>query len=199
MKPVLRRMTPEDAQGVADLARVVIGPGYYRLDEVHAYLERSVGANGVALSYVAVDGPRVVGFRFVLPPGAWEQGRGEGLHPDRWPGPLEKAAYFQSCFVALDAMGHGIGKRLARLAFADLHRLGAELVVTHSWKESPHDSSRRYLRRLGFSEVAELPEYWVDVDYVCRLDGKPCRCTAVECVRPITAADADPRALEDLE
>jgi len=28
--------------------------------------------------------------------------------------------------------------------------------------------------------VIEHPLYWIDVDYECTRDGKPCRCTAIE-------------------
>ena len=78
---------------------------------------------------------------------------------------------------------------MARASLADLARLGARGVVTHSWKESPRGSSRRYLERLDFRVVAEHADYWINVDYTCSLDGRPCRCTALEMVRTLTPAD----------
>ena len=82
------------------------------------------------------------------------------------------------------------GAEADHLALADLKASGARAVVAHSWKESPHGSSLRYLTRLGFEAVAEHPEYWVDVDYTCALDGKPCRCTAIEVVLDLTTWEA---------
>jgi hypothetical protein len=185
MTAEIRRMCASDAPAVAALADRAIGPGYYSVAEVLDYLRRST-AGGQAFSYVALRDDALLGFRFVLPPGAWQHGRGHGLSPEDWPGVQAKAAYFQSCFVAPEAMGQGLGGRMARLALADLRAQGAELVVTHSWKESPHDSSRRYLRRLGFTEVAEYPDYWRNIDYHCARCGRPCLCTAVEFVRALT-------------
>lgn len=175
-------MTPPDAPAVAALALAVIGPGYYPAETVLEYLAKSTTPEGTAVSHVAFVGERLVGFRFALPPGAWESGRGRGLHPERWPAPLERCGYFQSSYLDPAFMGRGIGRRLAERALRDLKAIGALAVVTHSWKESPHNSSFRYLSRLGFEVVAEIPDYWMDVDYTCVLDGRPCRCTAIEMV-----------------
>jgi ribosomal protein S18 acetylase RimI-like enzyme len=178
---LVREMRASDAPAIEALADRVVGPGYYPQATVLEYLDRAT-KDGVVCAHVAFLGERLVGFRFALPPGRWSSGRGRGLSPDRWPVPLEQAAYFQSAYVDFDAMGHGIGRRMATMALDALRRLGALAVVTHSWKEAPHGSSFRYLSRLGFQPVAEYPEYWSEVDYTCWLDGKPCRCTAVEMV-----------------
>ena len=174
-------MQASDTEAVAALADVLVGLGYYPPSLVDEYRLRSTDGEHVQ-SWVAVDGEAIVAFRFTFPPGRWSEGRGRGLTPESWPAPLEEAAYFQSCFVAEDYMGHGLGRRLANASIDALRANGASLVVAHSWKESPHNSSFRYLTRLGFQPVIEHPKYWFDVDYVCKLDGKPCRCTAIEMV-----------------
>ncbi len=179
----IREMTLDDAPAVSALADRLVGQDYYPPGLVQRYLERARTAIGT-LSYVAERDGQLVGFRFVLPPGRWDEGRGSGLTPERWPGPLAEAGYFQSCFVDHAEMGRGIGRRLAERAFADLRRVGASLVVAHSWKESPHDSSRRYLKRLGFVAVAEHPRYWAEVEYLCGGCKQPdCVCTAIEMVK----------------
>ena len=178
-------MRPGDADAVSELADICIGPGYYPPQTVREYLTRST-TDQRCLAYVADAGPSIVAFRFVLPPGRWSHGRGDGLSEDRWPGPKARAAYFQSCFVHPDAMGQGLGKQLAKLAFDDLAAIDTDFIVAHSWKESPHDSSQRYLRALGFEAVAEHPDYWMNIDYVCKRDGKPCRCTAIEMVKRLS-------------
>lgn len=184
-------MVSADAAAVAALADVLIGQDYYPSAQVITDLERST-IDGRPLSYVAEASGLLVGFRFTLPPGRWEHGRGRGLTPDAWPAPLAEAGYFQSCFVDRAMTGRGIGQRLARRALADLVRCGARCVVAHSWKESPHGSSARYLRRLGFQAVAEHPHYWRDVDYLCSgCWKKPCVCTALEMVRPLHPRDAE--------
>ncbi len=187
MSVTIRVMRPEDAPAVSALADRLVGQDYYPEPLVRAYLKRSRTPEAT-LSYVAEEGDTLVAFRFVLPPGAWEEGRGKGLTPERWPAPLEDAGYFQSCFVDPACMGQGIGRLLAERAFEDLSRVGARLVVAHCWKESPHDSSRRYLTRLGFEAIAEHPDYWAEVDYLCGGCEQPqCVCTAIEMVRLLDA------------
>jgi ribosomal protein S18 acetylase RimI-like enzyme len=182
-----RRMDEADVEGVSRLADRLVGPSYYTPSLVREYRDRSATDTGV-LSYVAEEASgELVAFRFVLPPGHWSGGRGAGLTPDRWPAPLEHTAYFQSCFVDDRCMGHGIGRRLAWQAMEDLQASGAQAVVAHSWKESPHGSSLRYLTRLGFTPISEHLEYWKEVDYVCRRCGSPCLCTAVEVVLDLVA------------
>lgn len=181
MSVEIRVMTLEDVEGVSALADRLVGDAYYTPQSVAETLEQST-VNARVFSYVATLDEDLVAFRFVLPPGRWEHGRGEGLAPNRWKAPLDRTAYFQSCFVDHSAMGQGIGRQLAHRALLDLKNHGALAVVAHSWKESPHQSSLRYLTRLGFEPVAEHLEYWVDVDYTCSLDGKPCHCTAIEVV-----------------
>ena len=183
-------MRPEDAPAVSALADRLIGQDYYPADRVEADLARST-VDGVALCYVAETDDGLVGFRLTFPPGRWSAGRGggKGLTPGRWPAPIEQAGYFQSCFIDPAMTGRGLGRRLGLRALDDLRRCGARLAVAHSWKESPHGSSMRYLARLGFTPIAEHPHYWAEVDYLC--SGcwlKPCICTAVEMVRPLDPA-----------
>lgn len=184
-------MSTADIAAVVALADRVVGPGYWDVATVTETLARSTDGDRVC-SHVARDDAEgdLLGFRFALPPGRWSEGRGSGLCPDRWPFAQERAAYFQSAWVAPAARGRGVGPAMAARALADLRALGAAGVVTHSWKESPNDSSRRYLQRLGFSAVAEHGDYWAEVDYVCSRDGKPCRCTAIEMVLAFEGAAA---------
>ena len=58
-----------------------------------------------------------------------------------------------------------------------------QAVVAHSWKESPNNSSMKYLEKLGFLPVGEHPLFWSEVDYDCTRCGKPpCQCTATEMI-----------------
>ncbi len=182
-------MTAADIADIVALSKRVVGPGYWTAESVRDTLARSTAGDVVCSHVVRDDAGVLLAFRFALPPGAWDQGRGDGLRMERWPFALTEAAYFQSAWVAPQARGLGLGPAMARASLADLARLGARGVVTHSWKESPRGSSRRYLERLDFRVVAEHADYWINVDYTCSLDGRPCRCTALEMVRTLTPAD----------
>lgn len=129
----------------------------------------------------------ILGVRISYPPENWKKGKGQGLCPNKWPHALSDTAYFQSLFISKDIQGQGWGGRLSKEALIALKNVGAKGVVCHSWKESPNDSSTRYLKKLGFKLITEYPEYWSAVDYRCTRCGEPpCRCTAQEMYLSLT-------------
>jgi GNAT superfamily N-acetyltransferase len=159
-----------------------IDPGYYSIAELEDIYYRSQ-KNGCQCTLVLEDqGAAFEECASLPPPGQWQQGKGRGLAPERWGVELKDAAYFQSLFIDPGLTGQGWGTSLSRQAIQILLKLEAKAVVTHSWKESPHDSSRRYLRGLGFSSVASHPGYWSEVASSCSRCGKPCACTAEEMI-----------------
>jgi hypothetical protein len=123
----------------------------------------------------------IYGVRFTYAPGKWSHGKGNGLTAEKWPYPLEETAYFQSLFLAPLVQGSGWGGKLSHKSLGVLKKLGARGVVCHSWKESPFNSSAKYLEKMGFKVVAEHPLYWQHVTYNCtRCLKPPCQCTALE-------------------
>jgi predicted N-acetyltransferase YhbS len=179
----IRRFTPADIGRAKNFADRAIGTDYYTEKELIEILKRSE-MNGEVCSLVLEDALGAIrGIRITYPPGHWSHGKGKGLTPAKWKVPLAESAYFQSLFVDPSLTGQGWGKRLSFEALRILRELGAKAVVTHSWKESPNDSSGRYLRALGFEVVATHPLYWNEIDYVCTRCGKPCVCTADEMIK----------------
>lgn len=158
-----------------------IGAGYYSAEEIHAIYQRSQ-KSGVMFTLVLVDeSGKILGVRITYPPGQWESGKGKGLHPSMWPHPKTETAYFQSLYLSDELRGQGWGGKLSMEALKILREAGAKGVVCHSWKESPNNSSTRYLQKIGFTKIAEHPLYWADVDYNCTKCLKPpCQCTAQE-------------------
>ena len=188
----------DDAEARALMERVGV-EGYFEPGELARYVERSTSGT-VCCALGAFDNDaRMLGFRLTLPPGTWSHGRGreDGLTPEQWPAPLEHMAYFQSCFVDPVVSGRGIGTSLSREALRRLASLGALGALAHSWKESPHDSSRRALRKLGFVAIAEHEAYWSTVPHACVVCGFPCRCTAVEMALGIDPTTTPPDREDD--
>lgn len=179
---MIREFLSHDVARVKAFADTAVGEGYYTEAELTEIQKRSIAKTGEICSFLLVDEKtdQVVGFRLAYPPGNWDHGKGQKLRPDLWPTSLSETAYFQSLFIASELQGHGWGPRLAEKSLAVFKALGAKGVVAHSWKESPNNSSFRYLKDLGFNEVIEHPLYWFDVQYKCTRDGFPCRCTAIE-------------------
>ena len=161
---------------------MAVGDGYYSIDELIENQKRSVATDGTICSFVLIDEQtgEVMGLRLAYPPGNWDSGKGGHLRPDLWPTRLSETAYFQSLFVHPSLQGQGWGPKLAEKSMLAFKKLGAQGIVAHCWKESPNNSSLRYLKNMGFNEIIEHPDYWVNVNYQCTRDGYPCHCTAIE-------------------
>ncbi len=177
----IRPMQASDCEDVVAFTDREIGAGYYSLDEVQTIFQRSSKNGRMCTLLLENDKEQIKGIRISYPPGRWEQGKGLGLEPAKWPHDFTATAYFQSLFLSGDLQGQGWGGKLSTAAITILKETGAKGIVCHSWKESPNNSSTRYLQKLGFAVVAEHKDYWRDVNYNCtRCLKPPCRCTAVE-------------------
>ena len=178
----IRELKHSDIEKVKAFTDLSIGKNYFSAEELKQSFEKS-SLNGIMCSFVLVDDlENIHGLRLAYPPGKWEKGKGNGLSSHLWRVPREKVAYFQSLFLSDSAQGLGFGPKLSEAAISAFKELKAEAIVTHAWKESPNNSSVKYLTRFGFESVAVHPLYWNDIDYECSLDGKPCRCTAEEMI-----------------
>jgi len=176
----IRPLLKEDLPELKEFTDRAIGHGYYTLSELEDIYERSLTEHQKMMTLVLLIDHKIQGVRITFPPGHWEKGKGRGLSIKSWPHPLKETAYFQSLFIDPKLSGQGFGKKLSLRAIEALKIIGAKGVVCHSWKESPHDSSGKYLRSLGFKLIATHPNYWKEVDYECTRCGKPCLCTAEE-------------------
>ena len=178
----IKEFIKTDIENVKAFTDVAVGDGYYSIDELTRNQKKSIAKTGEFCSFVLID-PQdnsVNGLRLAYPPGNWDQGKGGQLRPELWPTKLEETAYFQSLFVSPKLQGQGWGPQLAKKSLQVFKKLGAKAVVAHCWKESPNNSSLRYLQNMGFKEIIEHPLYWINVNYVCTRDGYPCKCTAIE-------------------
>lgn len=155
-----------------------IGKGYFSREKAQKIIEHSYKGH-TPVSFVMVEyvngQERIVGVRLTYPPGQWLDK--EQTEPD--------AAYFQSLFIDARYQGQGWGVRLSEYSICALKSLGAKKVICHSWDESPHNSSRRYLDKLGFQPIKKIKHFWKEIDYECTRCGKPCLCTATEMVLPL--------------
>ncbi len=178
----IKTFSAQDIGSVKEFTDSEIGLGYYSADELTEMQARSVCLDGAISSFLLIDERTkiVKGFRLAFPPGHWKHGKNTLLRADLWPHPVEKSGYFQSLFIAKDLQGQGFGPQLSAKSIQVLRQQGALGIATHSWKESPHNTSMRYLEKMGFVKIIEHPNYWINVSYICPLDGNPCHCTAVE-------------------
>lgn len=178
----IRPLQISDLPEIKKFTDATIGENYFSENELQECFQKSQ-LNSVMYSFVLEDNKKMLGLRLAYPPGMWSKGKGAKLRPELWKVPQDKVGYFQSLFLSPEVRGSGWGPKLSETAIAKLKEIGTQAIVTHAWKESPNNSSLRYLTKFGFQEVATHPDYWVDVDYTCVLDGNPCHCTAVEMIK----------------
>ena len=159
-----------------------IGRNYYTNKDMQRIYEQSTKDN-LNASYVVVnDRLQIKGIRFSFAPGNWPSNM-KALSSDKWNLPIEKVAYFKSLFLSKNIQGNGLGKSLSLQSMNTLTEMGAKAIVCHSWKESPNNSSKKYLEKFGFKVIKEHPQFWSALDYVCPRCGKPpCKCTATEMI-----------------
>lgn len=176
----IRPIAHADLKALHNFTDREIGVGYYTSSELEDIFKRSQ-KSGRMYSLLLTDENDIKGVRISFPPGQWTHGKGKNLSSEVWPHPLAETAYFQSIFLSPSVQGEGWGGRISAEALRILKTSGAKGVVCHSWKESPNNSSTRYLTKLGFKTIAEYPNYWKEVDYNCtRCKKPPCLCTAQE-------------------
>lgn len=179
----IRSLHLEDLAQIKIFTDKTIGENYFSEAELNESYYKSL-LNGVMYSFVLVgENNKILGLRLAYPPGMWSKGKGAKLRPELWKVPQDKAGYFQSLFLSSEVQGAGWGPKLSEASIARLKAIGTEVIITHAWQESPNNSSIRYLTKFGFEPVAVHPNYWINVDYTCVRDGKPCRCTAVEMIK----------------
>lgn len=66
--------------------------------------------------------------------------------------------------VRPDLQGRGLGSALLGHAEQDLRRRGQRLMVVRTSGSEQYDGTRRFYRRLGYTEHTRVPDYWTDGD-----------------------------------
>lgn len=180
MDPVYSPLGESDIDEVVSFFDRWSGKNFYTSEDIKEVIAKSHGA-----SFVARVGGEVAGIRLTHAPGGWLKGYTQ-ITPKEWRVSEDKVAYFKSLFVSDSFQKMGIGKTLSSKSIDVLKELGAKAILCHSWAESPGNSSRIYLERMGFEPVNEHKNFWYEVPYQCvRCRPEPCTCTGVEMIKYI--------------
>ena len=173
--------TPDKIPAVKQFTDKYIGDNYYTEQDLLEVYNKSIKGN-INSSFLLIEGGEIKGIRLAYMPGKWNDVKGtNGLTPEKWEGlSIDDLGYFQSIFLAEEFVGKGWAQTLARLSISAIKRGGGKGILTHSWLESPNNSSLKYLERVGFKLVNSHPNYWINVNYQCPRCGNPCYCTAGE-------------------
>lgn len=177
----IKTMTPEFFQQVLRLANTVHGDKYLDLAQLIELHQRGI-KNGINASYVALDGPTLVGYRLSYAAGQWPLDQWCSI--SLWPVSPKQMAYFKSVAVAPELQGQGLGSKLLKASVSALMAQGATAGLAHIWRESPGNSAERYFSKAGAKLVKVHPERWLHLSetagYICPICGNRCHCTAAE-------------------
>ena len=180
MEPLYSPLEESDIDEVVCFFDRWSGKNFYTPEDIKDIIKKSRKA-----SFVARVNDEVAGIRLTYAPGDWAEGY-QQITPEQWKVDKGEAAYFKSLFVSDDHQKMGIGRTLSTKSIEVLCELGAKAILCHSWAESPGNSSRIYLEKMGFEPVKEHKNFWYEVPYLCvRCKPQKCTCTGVEMIKYI--------------
>ncbi|MGZ3794704.1 MAG: GNAT family N-acetyltransferase [Bdellovibrio sp.] len=175
----------KDIFAVKEFTDLWIGRDYYSFKDLERILELS-WKNNLNSSFLAWDRSQLVGVRLTFAPGQWISEKLK-VCPEKWNVSADKVAYFKSLFIDEKYRSLGLGKMLSSMSKEIVQKQHGEAIVTHSWLESPGNSSQMYLSKDGFTEIARHEKFWEPIDYQCtRCSPQRCQCTAVEMIKYIS-------------
>lgn len=159
-----------------------IGEGYFTKEQLREACIKGIKED-LNAGFIATVKEKIVGVRISYAPGEWiNKHTITTLSPGAWGIDIPDVAYFKSMFVHERFQQQGIGSKLSRLSIEQLKLMGAKAIVCHAWVESPGNSSRKYLQKMGFKEINQHKNFWYFVNYQCPRCGhnERCTCTAAE-------------------
>ena len=176
-------LDPSYFNEIIQFANKHIGLNYFSQEDLEKIYSRSL-LKGECCSFVHFEDNRIVAIRLAYMPGSWTDSPEVVIHPDLWLVDQDKVGYFKSLFVDPSFQGQGLGSKLSSFTIEAFKKVGGLAVVTHSWKESPNNSSYLYLSKLDFSTIKEIPLAWNHIDYECvRCGPQRCVCSALEMIK----------------
>ncbi len=184
-----RHIQQADWPQIVELSDKNFGTNYITSNELAKNFSKKHKNNSLC-SYV-LENPdyKIMGVRLTYAPGSWPQDL-VSRSSNKWPITLDKLAYFKTLFLDSSLQGQGFGPKLTKLSFDSLIQLNTKAVVCHSWKESPNNSSERYLLNAGFKPLVEINNFWDYKEYDCVLClPDKCKCTATEMIKLLEPTD----------
>ncbi len=178
-------LAPSHWPKVVSLADAVLGLNYITLEDLNNNFSKKNETNAqCSFVLTSLDRSKLFGFRLTFAPNFWPQSLiDKSLTPSQ---DLSQVAYFKTIVVDPALQGQGWGPKLTSASTQSLKKMGANAIICHSWKESPNNSSTKYLQKMGFSPVGEVKNFWQDKDYDCVLcHPLKCFCTAIEMIKMI--------------
>jgi ribosomal protein S18 acetylase RimI-like enzyme len=149
---ILRSMIPEDQPTLVELAR---DTGAFKPHEVETlagliewYFAEAHAEEG-HLSFVGLVDDRIVGFVYYAPEDPTMTDRTWTLY---W------------IAVSVVEQGQGLGRRLMNFVEDDLKQRGARLLLIETSSTPQYESTRIFYQRLGYAEVACVPDFYAEGD-----------------------------------
>lgn len=178
----ITNFTLDRLKEVQEFANKYIGQNYFSKTDLLEVYTKSL-LNDLNCSYLLLSEDKVKGIRLSYMPGKWTLMRDgiKGLSSHLWNElTIKDLGYFQSAVIVPELSGKGFGQVLANLSIDTIKKAGGKGILTHSWMQSPHNSSKKYLEKLGFKLINCHRDYWKNIDFTCPICVKACSCTAGE-------------------
>lgn len=184
----LRPIKTSDFAAISHLSDAAFGANYINSDELRRQWPM-MQKHDLSASFLLENksSGEALGFRITFLPGTWfNEKEGKKCLVEKWPLPTKNVAYFKTALVSEALRGQGWGRKMANASIEAVKKAGGQAVVTHSWNESPGDSSGKYLKALGFHQVGVIQGFWGEEAYQCvECNNTPCTCTATEMILEI--------------
>lgn len=140
--------------------------------------------NGQGFSLVAEAAGRVVGFTLCLRQDVPAAEAMMKCQPPKYMQDAETAGAIKTVAVDGDFQGRSVGSALVEASVHRFQSEGISGVYTVAWKSATGTNIGGIIRRLGFTEVAEVPGYWrhesLTEGFSCpACPEPPCGCSAV--------------------
>lgn len=169
---------------VIKFSDINIGTNYFSHQDLEKILELSI-KDGLNCSLLSLDDEnKISGIRLSYAPGRVFEVEDRIKEIPVKP---QELGYFKSLFIGDKYQGQGLGSALSAKSMEILKEMGAKGIMSHSWVQSPGNSSFKYLTKIGFRELREIPNFWTHIDYDCTHcgAGNKCYCSAKEMFREI--------------
>jgi len=177
------KLTPLDIshkESFLNFSDQFIGKNYFNESNFQEQVDLSC-KNGLNCSFVLIDNKNIIaGIRLTYAPGQWLN-KIKTRYIQEQNLDLNSVAYFKSLFINPNYQKQGLGPKLSNQSIKVLQKMNATHILSHSWKESPNNSSVKYLQKQNFKALGEIKNYWQEVDYLCSgCQLRPCICTSIE-------------------
>lgn len=137
----------------------------FKKNELRDYLLKGIKFDENANFLAEIEG-KIIGVSMCHAPGEWLNIKSmRHMSPGSWGVELSEIGYIKILLIHEKYRHRGIGTKLSKYSIQALKNMGAKAVLGHE-PEMPGETSKQFLARLGFFEVAKHKRFWPLTDLI---------------------------------